>query len=120
MADPVRHARIKAGARRTYYRMVKNPTYRKIVAARTATFYRVHRDKILRRQRLRKGVPDETRPRPELCELDCKRKAKVRDHDHGTGRFRAWLCQPCNAGLGMFKDDPELLERAAVHIRRHK
>jgi hypothetical protein len=27
------------------------------------------------------------------------------DHDHITGQFRGWLCHPCNAALGLLKDD---------------
>jgi len=31
----------------------------------------------------------------------------VRDHDHHTGKGRAWICDSCNTGLGRFKDDPK-------------
>lgn len=42
------------------------------------------------------------------------------DHDHKTGKNRDLLCQDCNRGLGLFDDDPELLERAAQYLKRHK
>ena len=29
----------------------------------------------------------------------------VFDHDHDTLKFRGWLCQPCNRGLGALGDD---------------
>ena len=41
------------------------------------------------------------------------------DHCHETGKIRALLCVKCNTGLGMFKDDPRLMERAAEYIRSH-
>lgn len=36
----------------------------------------------------------------------------VLDHDHKTGEARAWICDSCNTGIGRFKDDIALLQRA--------
>jgi len=52
----------------------------------------------------------------EECVI-CGLKAEVVDHDHKTGRIRGALCHRCNMGLGHFKDDPELLEFAAMYLR---
>ena len=47
----------------------------------------------------------------------CGNPPAVVDHDHRTGHIRGALCHPCNAGLGFFRDDPTLLELAALYIQ---
>ena len=39
------------------------------------------------------------------------------DHCHASGKFRGLICSTCNIGLGMFKNDPYLLRRAAGYLR---
>lgn len=41
------------------------------------------------------------------------------DHDHDTGMVRSLLCFRCNAGLGQFRHDPALLQRAADYAGLH-
>jgi len=40
----------------------------------------------------------------------------VIDHNHNTGFIRGALCRPCNAALGVFKDDPILLRSAISYL----
>lgn len=38
------------------------------------------------------------------------------DHCHNQGWVRGLLCQPCNSGLGMFRDSCELLDKAKKYL----
>lgn len=42
------------------------------------------------------------------------------DHCHKSGKVRMLLCSRCNQGLGMFKDDIALLEKAVDYLKRFK
>lgn len=40
------------------------------------------------------------------------------DHDHTTGQVRGLLCQNCNTGIGMLKDDVKLLQNAVWYFEQ--
>lgn len=42
------------------------------------------------------------------------------DHDHESGIVRGLLCRRCNSALGMLRDDPLIIERAANYLWRHR
>ncbi len=61
----------------------------------------------------------------EMCAICGKKQGEERfplhvDHDHQTGKIRGLLCQTCNQGLGLFKDNQELLIKAANYLDRQK
>jgi hypothetical protein len=48
------------------------------------------------------------------------KKNLVVDHCHTTGKVRKLLCHNCNRALGLFKDKPDLLRKAADYLEEHK
>lgn len=38
------------------------------------------------------------------------------DHCHKRNKVRGFLCRKCNVGLGLFKDDVDLLKRAILYL----
>jgi hypothetical protein len=42
------------------------------------------------------------------------------DHNHATMKFRGVLCRACNTALGLFRDNPDLLRKAAAYVEKHK
>jgi hypothetical protein len=44
----------------------------------------------------------------------------VIDHDHATGLVRDLLCSRCNAALGLFRDDLEVMRSAVEYLAKHR
>lgn len=42
------------------------------------------------------------------------------DHCHESNEIRELLCMQCNTGLGNFKDNPDILQKAANYLFKHK
>jgi hypothetical protein len=52
-----------------------------------------------------------------LCPICRKRAAVHVDHDHKTGKVRAILCEKCNGGMGLFREDLRVMRNAARYLR---
>lgn len=52
--------------------------------------------------------------------MDPGRRGWALDHCHDTGKVRGVLCGPCNAGLGLLKDNIKVLQRAIEYLEKHK
>ena len=50
------------------------------------------------------------------CQICGSEENLVIDHSHQSGRIRGMLCSNCNKGLGFFKDNPALLQRASDYV----
>lgn len=100
----------------------------------SAEWYRDNREKALQQTRVRKlasyGLTPETyqglsESQGHVCAicgspygLESQKHPLYVDHCHETGAVRGLLCSHCNAGLGHFRDRPELLMEAARYLTR--
>jgi len=50
------------------------------------------------------------------CAICGKGDKLVLDHCHRSGDVRGWLCTSCNNGLGLFRDDPTLFQKAIAYL----
>lgn len=52
----------------------------------------------------------------QICGADTTSKATHLDHDEVRKIIRGWLCHRCNVGIGFFKDNPDVMRRAAEYL----
>jgi len=105
---------VKKGGIWCLAQVAADPDFYKKVYARQAENRRRYALK-----KARENLPTPTRPCPTRCEVvDCHRKAICLDHDHLTGEFRGWLCQPCNRAASKHHTSAQL-HALANYLERH-
>jgi hypothetical protein len=64
-------------------------------------------------------IKDDQIGRCAICECEFPKDTKHIhvDHCHKTNIIRGFLCASCNKGLGFFKDDVRILERAISYLK---
>jgi hypothetical protein len=100
--------------------------YREKYRSLSAHYREQHIDKYRQSDRKSRGLPEPTRPSPDVCEVCSKPPiTKLKsgktwplclDHSHTTGKFRGWLCSKCNSALGMANDDIFILKKLATYL----
>lgn len=55
-----------------------------------------------------------------ICEVDLRIIQPHLDHCHKTKIVRGILCNNCNLGLGLFKDNAKVLSSASVYLLKHQ
>jgi len=53
-----------------------------------------------------------------VCAICGKERKLVIDHDHKTGVVRGLLCNSCNIGIGLLKDDTSILAAAIDYLEK--
>lgn len=69
--------------------------------------------------RLRKAVP--AKPANPVCPI-CERSGHAgfdMDHDHTTGKFRAYVCHGCNINMDRYTGDHPLAEATSRYLALH-
>jgi len=57
-----------------------------------------------------------------ICEKTTKENKKdfAVDHCHATGIIRGALCNNCNTGIGLLKEDTEIMKKAIDYLAKYK
>ncbi len=57
----------------------------------------------------------------KICEVMFDEKIKTHvDHCHKRGHVRGILCSSCNMGLGFFKDEVSVLQKAIKYLKENR
>jgi hypothetical protein len=68
------------------------------------------------RDELRKTAP----PKPKYCQCCEKERKLCLDHCHITKKFRGWICEYCNRGIGQLDDNLLGVLKAVSYLENHE
>lgn len=105
------------------YRQYKNGSYRKICKSCSYQMALATKSSLMSRLRIKYGIEHNqymylVDKQGGVCALCKERPIEVVDHCHINGHVRGLLCQPCNVGLGMFKDSKDKLQDAINYLEQ--
>lgn len=116
----------RENGRRYYHEVLKtNPKYKERQALKyrqnQKAYYRVNRKSILKNKynltwEEYEEMFEEQNGVCAICKGTEEGRMLAVDHNHTTGEVRGLLCGSCNRALGLFKDDPKLLEIAKEYV----
>lgn len=119
LKSPAHKRAMARKSKRAYYQrnreeiMSKSTEYKRRNPGRVKAYLLKYKYKLTPEERA--SMMEEQRGCCEICGTFQGEKLEI-DHNHATGKVRAMLCHHCNMGLGMFKDDMELLSLARSYL----
>lgn len=120
-----RHWRTKPEnkAKHNAYQRLWKAANREYALASQRAYYRQHRKKMLVAMRTSREIRLALvagSPRPDTCEACGSSEYPISfDHCHENGRFRGWLCEPCNKVIGFARDDVTRLRKLTAYLERN-
>lgn len=92
---------------------IRKKSYRKHHAQRRSHYYEVkYGITLIQKQQMY----EEQNHYCACCKENFELKDLCVDHNHTTGKIRGLLCNPCNTGLGLLKENKEILLNAIVYL----
>jgi len=74
---------------------------------------------IRKRNHIKRNYNIDVKDIPDECQICSSRTRISVDHCHTTGKVRGFLCQNCNATLGMAKDDVSRLQKLIDYLNQN-
>ena len=116
------HSRERA-LRKAWYEKNKLSVCKKLRDARIANPEEIRLQQRIRRYGLTKEkyleVLESQNHACAICERTFTQTPAI-DHCHGSLIVRGLLCDNCNTGFGLFKEDSQILKRATAYAKKYK